>query len=357
MSQSGRAVEEAGDDANRLPFLQFKNGGIRVNFAGYHAEAGLGGLLGGPDAKGGLFASAGTPWGPSASAGLGGGLGGADGTATGGLHARAGLGNGGPEAAAGLGGSLDGSGRSGSRARGGLYAGASPGGPPVLAGLDGNIDQNGRSTGSSYASNGYKAKVAVKGSNIQSIAPPKEKNYLAKSETSGPSTSLEFGLPANNRAGPSSLAGEDVGHSGLKDAKPASNDAVTAAEVQDVVGIPFPARRYYRKLLRGNPARKNVFYKYFTTNDVPTEVASSYQPVGIVERQSVDNQTHTSVEPEHSHVPYAPAPYGPAPHAPAPYLPYGGPVRLRGPTIFDDIFNIPISTLAAVNQLLNNKAG
>lgn len=56
------------------PFLQFTNGGIRVNFGGYHAEAGLGGFLRGMG--GGLHASAGTPWGAHAGAGLGGQLGG-----------------------------------------------------------------------------------------------------------------------------------------------------------------------------------------------------------------------------------------------------------------------------------------
>lgn len=45
-----------------------------VNFAGYHADAGLGGLLTGNSAHGGLSASAGTPWGSRAAAGLGGGL-------------------------------------------------------------------------------------------------------------------------------------------------------------------------------------------------------------------------------------------------------------------------------------------
>lgn len=60
----------------QLPLIQFTNGGIRFNFAGYHAQAGLGGLLGGSKAGGGLHASAGTPWGANAAAGLGGLLGG-----------------------------------------------------------------------------------------------------------------------------------------------------------------------------------------------------------------------------------------------------------------------------------------
>lgn len=43
-----------------------------MNFGGYHAEAGLGGLLTGNAAHGGLSASAGTPFGQRAGAGLGG---------------------------------------------------------------------------------------------------------------------------------------------------------------------------------------------------------------------------------------------------------------------------------------------
>lgn len=44
-------------------FITFKDGKIGVNFAGYHASAGLGGLLTGDAAHGGLSASAGTPFG------------------------------------------------------------------------------------------------------------------------------------------------------------------------------------------------------------------------------------------------------------------------------------------------------
>lgn len=55
-------------------FLTFKDGTFGVNFGGYHAEAGLGGLLTGNAAHGGLHASAGTPFGQQAGAGLGGSL-------------------------------------------------------------------------------------------------------------------------------------------------------------------------------------------------------------------------------------------------------------------------------------------
>lgn len=53
-------------------FLSFKDGKIGVNFGGYHAEAGLGGILTGGRTAGGLSASAGTPSGANAQAGLGG---------------------------------------------------------------------------------------------------------------------------------------------------------------------------------------------------------------------------------------------------------------------------------------------
>lgn len=55
--------------------LTFKDGNVGVDFAGYSAQAGLGGLLTGNAAHGGLSASAGTPGGQRAVAGLGGNTG------------------------------------------------------------------------------------------------------------------------------------------------------------------------------------------------------------------------------------------------------------------------------------------
>ncbi|XP_011196387.2 merozoite surface protein 2 [Zeugodacus cucurbitae] len=66
--------------------LTFRDGKFGVNFGGYHAEAGLGGLLTGNAAHGGLSASAGTPYGQRAGAGLGGSV---DGNAAGVLYAGA----------------------------------------------------------------------------------------------------------------------------------------------------------------------------------------------------------------------------------------------------------------------------
>ncbi|XP_053966636.1 uncharacterized protein LOC128868500 isoform X1 [Anastrepha ludens] len=73
--------------ANAAPqLLTFRDGKFGVNFGGYHAEAGLGGLLTGDAAHGGLSASAGTPFGQRASAGLGGSV---NGDAAGVLYANA----------------------------------------------------------------------------------------------------------------------------------------------------------------------------------------------------------------------------------------------------------------------------
>ncbi|KAM8711724.1 hypothetical protein ACLKA7_012264 [Drosophila subpalustris] len=69
-----------------LMLITLRDGKVGVNFAGYHADAGLGGLLTGNAAHGGLSASAGTPWGPRAAAGIGGGL---NGRTAGGAYAAA----------------------------------------------------------------------------------------------------------------------------------------------------------------------------------------------------------------------------------------------------------------------------
>lgn len=82
--------------------ISFKDGKIGVNFLGYHASAGLGGLLTGRAADGGLSASAGTPYGQNAAAGLGGSIDGS-GRSGGGLYAGAQAAKG-IEASAGLGG-------------------------------------------------------------------------------------------------------------------------------------------------------------------------------------------------------------------------------------------------------------
>nr|XP_050850046.1 uncharacterized protein LOC127063835 isoform X2 [Vespula vulgaris] len=143
-----RKVEDNVQSFGGLPFLQFTRDGVRVNFAGYHAETGLGGFLGDSQTGGGLHASAGTPFGPQASAGLGGLLNGNNANTGGGLFAQAGLGHNRPAARAGLGGILDGSGNSNNpNAAGNLFAEAGLGNnlPGAKAGLGGILDGSGNS--------------------------------------------------------------------------------------------------------------------------------------------------------------------------------------------------------------------
>lgn len=52
--------------------ITFKDGNVGVNFLGFKASAGLGGLLNGDASQGGLHAEAETPFGQKAGAGLGG---------------------------------------------------------------------------------------------------------------------------------------------------------------------------------------------------------------------------------------------------------------------------------------------
>ncbi|XP_017775870.1 PREDICTED: uncharacterized protein LOC108562156 isoform X2 [Nicrophorus vespilloides] len=73
--------------------ISYENGNVGVNVAGFHASAGLGGLLTGDSTKGGLHAEAGTPFGHEAAAGLGGSVD-ANGHSGGALYAGATAGGG-----------------------------------------------------------------------------------------------------------------------------------------------------------------------------------------------------------------------------------------------------------------------
>ncbi|XP_048525629.1 homeotic protein female sterile isoform X1 [Dendroctonus ponderosae] len=96
------APAPAEENAGIPPLLSFKDGNVGVNFLGFKASAGLGGLLRGDGSQGGLHASAETPFGQKAHAGLG-GMTDANGRSLGGLYAGATAG-GGVGASAGLGG-------------------------------------------------------------------------------------------------------------------------------------------------------------------------------------------------------------------------------------------------------------
>lgn len=222
-------------------FITFKDGKIGVNFLGYHAEAGLGGLLTGNAAHGGLSASAGTPLGQ--------------------------------RAAAGLGGSIDEAGRP----RGGGFAAASAGaGVGASAALGGSVDEFGGSggLGSEAHAGGYSAKKVELGQYPQGPRiPPNVK-------------SVEIG-PVNSR---SSFDYQD-------------------AQPQAPANPQYPKKAYRKKYNVANRVRAQTM----ETNDENNQnVATGATTV----TKTVNFQPN--------------------------------------PNFFNDIFNIPISALNAVNQFLNN---
>ncbi|XP_025159821.1 uncharacterized transmembrane protein DDB_G0289901 isoform X2 [Harpegnathos saltator] len=376
-----------------LPFLQFTDKGIRVNFAGYHAEAGLGGLLRGAGTGGGLHASVGTPWGAHAGAGLGGQVSGEEGTVGGGLYARAGLGNGRPEAAAGLGGRLDGSGRSVNPIAGGMYAGATPGGGlGTGVFLGGGVGKNGDipfAAPSDVSYTGFGDSPQAAG------ATTTEKTDAAASASSEAKatrgrTNIQI-IPSRSRkekekvaveaaALPANAAAADI------KAEPKNNEVRRAVKYAaivppvaqlDVVGS-ISAGAVVPAVTATKTVEKNVLVPAVPIPAAPLIVPVATQ-VNANAAASVDNNTvpvsrivyprwyfrkrfwnvprkTVYVAPIATEIQSASNVSGDL--AVANTVADGGVAVVAGKSysgsLFDDIFNIPISTLAAVNQLLNN---
>ncbi|OAD61235.1 hypothetical protein WN48_00554 [Eufriesea mexicana] len=311
-----------------LPFIQFTDGGIRFNFAGYHAQAGLGGLLTGSQTGGGLHASAGAPWGAHASAGLGGILGGNNANAGGGLYARAGLGNGRHEAAAGLGGLLDGSGRSGAGARGGLFAGATTGTRGIGVSTGGSTSSSSDSqSGASGGNPGDDGGKPAKGrSNIQII---RKKEKVKQVVSSGPG-STEVPTPADPPANKEIREAQPAQLAPAVEPAPAVPPLLNEAnEVTQVDNLPTRVRIIRPGRKRFWAPRKQVILEY---------EPSSVEKQDVVHSNTQKRQTITYSDPLPASRTTATA-------------------KNNGNGFFDDVFNIPVSTLNAVNQLLNNNSG
>ncbi|XP_076641224.1 uncharacterized protein LOC143352530 isoform X2 [Halictus rubicundus] len=343
------------------PLIQFTDGGIRVNFAGFHAQAGLGGLLGGSQAGGGLHASAGTPWGANAAAGLGGALDGNNPTARGGLYARASFSDGGPSAGAGLGGVLGGNGSD--PIRGGLYAGASTGSqsantePSTNAGSPGRANPNpprGRSniqiisrkkvtsqqqsresTGKadSSAEKDPPTVTMVRNTNTPDVAPA---SAAGKASVSASNTAEVGAPPPDPLAAVSQVAGKVKTIGKTLSVEPVPVVPALPDKVENVVPAVFTKevtvlhpKRVFRK--RFWTPRKQIIYS------IPAEVQ---EPEAAHTQNIARRQTQGSLF--------------------STYLP-GSRQQEQKPSqndgFYDDIFNIPVSTLNAVNRLLNNNAG
>nr|XP_034171358.1 loricrin isoform X1 [Osmia lignaria] len=348
-------------DSSGLPFIQFTNGGIRLNFGGYHAAAGLGGLLGGSRAGGGLHASAGTPWGAHAGAGLGGILGGDNANAGGGLYARAGLGNGRSEVAAGLGGVLDGSGSTPSG--GGLYAGASMGGHGVGVST-GNV--GGGSNGPSESNNAPSSTESTEGksskgtSNIQIISHPGRKPHKIKQaldESSGSNEASKQVVPA--------------AHKELREVQPTQSPPSAPASIFETFAVnPVPQAFVGKVKIVGGviPEAPPVPPLPSQVNEVvqiehrPHRVKLVY-PKWVVRKrfwgprkQIIINSSVESQETPETNAHKISRRQIPNYNNNRPVSGQNGvPVQNGNNSgFFDDIFQIPVSTLNAVNQFLNN---
>lgn len=239
-------------------FLTFRDGKFGVNFGGYYAEAGLGGLLTGNAAHGGLSASAGTPHGQQAGAGLGGIL---DGNA---------------------------------RTAGGLYAGATAGhGVGASAALGGGLNGEGGAggTGAEAHAGGISRKV-VKLGQTNGAAPPSE-------------TVLVNDQSINTR----------FNHEDNFKTKTVVKEVHTDLEAPPANQEPVQTRT------------KTIYKKKVITRPHKVHVKTRFDSNG---HSGGSAQTQTST------------------------VNAGATLNSN---FWNDIFNIPISTLSAVNQFLNNKTG
>ncbi|XP_014475845.1 PREDICTED: uncharacterized protein LOC106745083 isoform X2 [Dinoponera quadriceps] len=382
MAQNDDATSQEKSDS--LPFLQFTNKGIRLNFAGYHAEAGLGGLLRGAGTGGGLHASVGTPWGAHAGAGLGGQLSGEDASVGGGLYARAGLGNGRPEAAAGIGGKLDGSGRSLNPISGGMYAGATPGGGlGTGVYLGGGVAKDG---GIEYAASSN-VPTDTFGEYPQASGSTARKESTAdanESETKPPTrghTNIQI-IPSKSRKEKEKVALEAAAVPA--DAPAAGKAKSKSNEVRRAIPYVPPAAQFD---VAGSFSVDKVVPAVTVVKSVEKNVIVPASPLLVPVQGAAQADVNTNVATTDNNAStitriayprwYFRKRFWPAPRKTvyvAPADAQGASSNISGGfavnsdgndgivvasktysgSLFDDIFNIPISTLAAVNQLLNN---
>ncbi|XP_058838875.1 merozoite surface protein 2 isoform X2 [Topomyia yanbarensis] len=237
-------------------WLSFKDGKFGVNFGGYHAEAGLGGLLTGNAAHGGLSASAGTPHGQQAGAGLGGIL---DGNA---------------------------------KTAGGAYAGASAGhGVGASAAIGGGLDNEG----------------GAGGTGAEAHAGSVSKKVVKLGQTGGSETTYTYdGLPSSQTVNTRFNQGFETKFKTKTFVKEVHTD------LEAPPAVPPPVHTHTKTIY------KKKFISRPHKGDVNTRYDSNGQNGGSTQKFPTSGIEHN-------------------------------------PNFWNDIFNIPISTLTAVNQFLNNK--
>ncbi|KAJ8716596.1 hypothetical protein PYW07_003223 [Mythimna separata] len=312
-------------------FITFSEGKLGVNFGGYHAGVGLGGLAGGKGGTaGGLYAEAGTPFGPAARAGLGGAVDGNSGTA-GGLYAGATAG-GGINAAAGLGGAV-----AGGKSVGGGYSSAQAGGKSATAVLGGESGVSGSSGFSISAHKSIGVPTTVVKETEISVVPVEEVKTVHKSVYG------EAKLESANEITPSAHAGVEANVN--------ANVNVNAQPgfVKEVHVESTPQTVYVRK---HKPHRHHVHKAVYVGGyaGIGGDVAAAPEKTVVYKTvQPIEKRIDVGVEAHGD----AGAAVGPSKG-----VTYTKEVVVnsRPSTFFQDIFNIPISTLKAVSGFLTNTA-
>ncbi|KAG6447724.1 hypothetical protein O3G_MSEX005151 [Manduca sexta] len=366
-------------------FITFKEGKLGVNFGGYHAGVGLGGLLGG-GVGGGLFAEAGTPHGQSARAGLGGNVD-ENGRTAGNLFAGATAGRS-VGAAAGLGGKVV------AGETGGVGFGVAEGGiHQASAGLAGETNVHG-SAGITYS--GTKS-LAVP----STIVKETEVSVVPVENVKHKEIHKEYNVDAFNEITPVAAAGVEANVGASVNLNANAQPTAVVKEVSKWIPHRNSNRRSYATIdlqdimnyaLRvpstGVGQTRWRTYK----NNRAHQVYVEPQPV-VVEKHIV----HTHTKPHHVHnaayiggfigagIDAAPQPVsvhksvgtaiqkridvgveseGSIAAAAAADAHGGGQVLhtkevtvSRNPNFFQDIFNIPISALKSVSTFLTNTAG
>ncbi|XP_045498905.1 uncharacterized protein LOC123696630 [Colias croceus] len=296
-------------------FISFQDGKLGVNFGGYHAGIGIGGLLAN-GTRGGLFAEAGTPTGQFATAGLGGTVN-QNGIASGGLFAGATAG-GNYHASAGL------SGTSAGNKIGSGFAQAQAGNVVSTSALGGQTGDKG-SSGFTY-SGVNKLEVTPLKSGINTEVNVESANEVQPHETSN----IEI---------TKTIVREDVQSPQI--VKEVYADSQPQVFEKHIVHTHYkPRRAHFRKtaFLGGYVGGQGEIVGPAPNSVVQTEQhAERRVDVGVEANAGANVDGHIN----------------------------GGGVRKvytkevtvnKNPTFFRDIFDIPISTLKAVGNFLGNTA-
>ncbi|CAH2982513.1 unnamed protein product [Chilo suppressalis] len=306
-------------------FISFDEGKLGVNFGGYHAAVGIGGLLGqNGGAGGGLFAEAGTPHGQAAKAGLGGAT--DNGGSAGGLFAGATAG-GSVKASAGLAGGV-----TGEKSAGTGFASAQAGNHYASSGLGGDTSNSGAS---GFTFSGTKSFGLTKGNvdsseiNVKPVQAEHKKVHK------------EFNFDATNEVNFVPLGSNT--NVGIQKDVAVKTDAQPQVIIKEVY-VQSPPQIIEKHIVHKHSKPRHHFrtayFGGFTGSNAEVPVSPIQKRIdvnvdasangGAVAETDVNGSGHT----------------------------YTKQVTFqRNPNFFADIFNIPISTLKAVGNFLGNTAG